>query len=151
MKTLADWRSFAEVQMRFIEQRMEAHKGTHHVPADRELTAEWMQGEAFLVGGSLERAIQHFIATQEWPALTDEELFYLLHRLKLARMAVDFWIKNEGSVSSSFMPAPPDSTAEAEFISWMFVDIWKALGAGYLTDWVADLLRRFPPCPHSSN
>ncbi len=140
MKTLAEWCAFAEAQADVIERQMEARHGAHRMPADRELTADWMMAEAALNHEALERTIKQFIETKEWPTLSDEEAFYLLHRLMLAQVAIGFHA-NGDAIALEFAPPPPSAAAEGEFIRWMLVDVWRARGAEQLRIFTSNLFR----------
>jgi hypothetical protein len=117
-------------------------KGEHRFPAHKIKTHDWIVAEARLNSVSVNRAIQRFVATGEWPELSGETGFYLLLRLQLARQAIDDLSRHADG--HPFKSAPKTNCTE-DVLNWLLVDLWNEFGTAYLFCFTQDVLKKLPP------
>ena len=131
--------------MRAEQCRLEALPGTNRLPAQRARALDWLQGSSYLAKPSLERAVRHFSRCREWPALSAEEVFFLLLRLLLAQRVIEEFMQPEDFSLRRMFPALPDPREWPVFVEWLLITGWEVFGDGCLQNWHARLFEKCPP------
>lgn len=139
---LIRWRKLVEDELDCLEE-LSGGRFIQRTPTDPQKLRDFLSGENQLFGSILEKRIKAFTENGgSWGDLTDDQIFYLTLRLKLAGLVLDAMRRNEAAAQLASLPEPPSPDNAADFCRWLLIETWTVLGEDYLASWVEDFFER---------
>lgn len=130
---LGTWLLLAEGEL----EKLESGQFTHHVPASGDGAKDWIIAEAAMASDAIDQAMPRYFSDRDvFQDLPVKERFYTMHRLSLARLAILRLMRGDPTIGYGLSVPPPDANEKLRFWIWMGIDLWKAVGEAYLTDWL---------------
>jgi hypothetical protein len=130
------WWNYFDVVAHVLELAHAADGGQHRLPTNPRHTADCLRGGAMLCAAVLDEYCRGFAATRRWPdEFGQDELYYLQHRLCLAKSALDYMTTQEYSSDWNvhvLRTTTPDPRDESNFIEFLLVGVWDVMSEGYL-------------------
>jgi hypothetical protein len=140
---LEKWRDFLSEQI----DRIVSTGAVHQLCNDPDIFVESIVADAQLQQETIDRAIEEFIVTGEWPDWRAqshaEQLAFLLHRMVVAHISVIRILADEALLRQVLSEAELDDRAWT--IRWLLIITWNIGGAEYLENYARKFLKKNPP------
>jgi hypothetical protein len=135
-ETALMWWRYFDVVAHALEIAHAAEGGQHRLPTNPRHTADCLKGGAMLCAPALNEYCRTFAVIRRWPdEFEKDELYYLQHRLCLAKTALDYITTQEYSNDWNvrvLQTTAPDPRNESTFIEFLLVGVWDVMSEGYL-------------------